>query len=66
MHAFLRAKQFTAVTGTHLVRPPPAPAEDDRGPRALSSNWDWGLWRVEWAKWLTRLLPECQLMATGP
>ena len=36
VHTFLRTREVTAVTGVHLVRLPPAPSDDPRGPRALS------------------------------
>ena len=37
VHTFLRTQEVTAITGVHLVRLPPAPPDDPRGPRALSS-----------------------------
>ena len=36
VHTLLRTREVTAVTGVHLVRPPPAPPDDPQGPRALS------------------------------
>ena len=35
VHTFLRTQEVTAVTGVHLVRLPPTPRDDPRGPRAL-------------------------------
>ena len=35
VHTFLRRQEVTAVTGVHLVRLPPTPLDDPRGPRAL-------------------------------
>ena len=45
VHTFLRTREVTAVTGIHLVRPPPASPDDPRGPRAPSPAPDWELWR---------------------
>ena len=36
VHTFLQTQEVTAVTRVHLVRPPSAPPDDPRGPRALS------------------------------
>ena len=67
VHTFLRTPEVTAVRGVHLVRLLPAPADDPRGPRALSPTPDWELWRGEWAEWLARLPPQCQQMTNqGP
>ena len=66
VHTFLRTQEVTAVTGVHLVRLPPAPADDPRGPRALSPAPDWELWRDTWAAWLPRLPSQCRWMAAGP
>ena len=66
VHTFLRAQGVTAVTGVHLVRLPPAPPDDPRGPCALSPAPDWELWRDAWAAWLPRLPSQCRCMATGP
>ena len=55
-----------AVTGVHLVRLPPAPPDDPRGPRALSPAPDGELWRDGWAAWLPRLPSQCRRMAAGP
>ena len=66
VHTFLRNQAVTAITGVHLVRLPPAPADDFRGPRALSRAPDWKLWRDAWAAWLPRLPSQCRWMATGP
>ena len=43
VHTFLRPQEVTAVTGVHLVRLPPAPPDDPRGPWALSPAPDWWL-----------------------
>ena len=66
VHTFLRTPEVTAVTGVHLVRLPPAPTDDPRGPRALSPAPDWELWRDAWAAWLPRLPSQCRWMAAGP
>ena len=66
MHAFLRTPEVTAVTGVHLVRLPPATANNPRGPRALSPTPDWRPWRSVWAEWLASLSFQCRRMATGP
>ena len=66
VHPFQQTKEVTTVTGVHLVRLPPAPPDDLRGPRAPSPTPDSGLWRGEWAEWLARLPPQCQWMANGP
>ena len=66
VHAFLRTQEVTPVTGLHLVRLPPAPPDDPRGPSALSPAPDWELWRDVWAAWITRLPPQCRWMTTGP
>ena len=42
VHTFLRTQEVTAVTGVHLVRLPPTPLDDPRGPRALGPAPDWG------------------------
>ena len=55
VHTFLRTQEVTAVTGLHLVRLPPTPLDDPRGPRALGPAPDWELWRDAWAAWLARL-----------
>ena len=52
VHTFLRTRWVTAVMGVHLVRLPPAPPDDPRGPRALSPAPDWELRRDAWAAWL--------------
>ena len=65
VHTFLRTQEVTAVTGVHLVRHPPAPPDDPRGPRALSPAPDWELWRDTWAAWLPRLPSQCRWMAAG-
>ena len=49
-----------------LVRLPPTPLDDPRGPRALGPAPDWELWRDAWAAWLPRLPPQCRWMAAGP
>ena len=59
VHTFLRTQEVTADTGVHLVRLPPAPPDDPRGPRALSPAPDWELWRDAWAAWLPRLPSQC-------
>ena len=66
VHTFLRTQEVTAVTGVHLVRLPPAPLDDPRGPRALSPAPDWELWRDAWAAWLPRLPSQCRWMAADP
>ena len=66
VHTFLRTQEVTAVTGVLLVRPPLAPPDDPRGPRALSPAPDWELWRDAWAAWLPRLPSKCRRMAAGP
>ena len=66
VHTFLRTQGVTPVTGVHLVRLPPAPPDDHRGPRALSPAPDWELWRDGWAARLPRLPFQCRWMATGP
>ena len=66
VHTFLRTQEVNAVTGVHLVRLPPAPADDPRGPRALSPAPEWELWRDAWAAWLPRLPSQCRWMAAGP
>ena len=66
VHTFLRKQEVTAVTGVHLVRLPPAPPDDPRGPIALSTAPGWELWRDAWAAWLPRLPSQCQWMATSP
>ena len=66
VHTFLRTQEVTAVPGVHLVRLPPAPPDDPRGPRALSPAPDWELWRDAWAAWLSRLPSQCRWMAAGP
>ena len=66
VHTFLRTQEVTAVTGVHLVRLPPAPLDDPRGPRALSPVPDWELWRDAWAEWLPRLPSQCRWMAADP
>ena len=66
VHTFLRTQEVTAVTGVHLVRRPPTPPDDPRGPRALGPAPDWGLWRDAWAAWLPRLPSQCRSMAAGP
>ena len=66
VHTFLRTQEVTAVTGVHLVRLPPAPLDDPRGPRALSPVPDWELWRDAWAAWLPRLPSQCRWMAADP
>ena len=45
IHTFLRTQEVTAVTGVHLLRPPSAPSDAPRGPRALSPAPDPELWR---------------------
>ena len=65
VHTFLRTQEVTAVTGVHLVRLPPAPADDPRGSRALRPAKDWELWRDAWAAWLPHLPTQCRWMATG-
>ena len=66
VHTFLQTQEVTAVTGVHLLRLPPAPRDDPRGPRALSPAPDWELWRDAWAAWLPRLPSQCRWMAAGP
>ena len=66
VHTFLRTQEVTAVTGVHLVRLPPTPLDDPRGPRALGPAPDWELWRDAWAAWLPRLPSQCRWMAAGP
>ena len=66
VHAFLRTQEVTADTGVHLVRLPPTPLDDPRGPRALGPAPDWELWRDAWAAWLPRLPSQCRWMAIGP
>ena len=66
VHTFLRTQEVTAVTGVHLVRLPPTPLHDPRGPRALGPAPDWELWRDAWAAWLPRLPSQCRWMAAGP
>ena len=66
VHTFLRTQEVTAVTGVHLVRLPPTPLDDPRGPRALSPAPDWELWRDAWAAWLPRLPSQCRWMAADP
>ena len=66
VHTFLRTREVTAVTGVHLVRLPPAPTDDPRGPRALGPAPNWGLWRDAWAAWLPRLPSQYRWMAAGP
>ena len=66
VHTFLRTQEVTAVTGVHLVRLPPTPLSDPRGPRALNPAPDWELWRDAWAAWLPRLPSQCRWMAAGP
>ena len=65
VHTFLRTQEVTAVTGVHLVRPPPAPPDDPRGPRALSPAPDWEVWCDARAAWLPRLPSKCRWMAAG-
>ena len=65
VHTFLRTQEVTAVTGVQLVRLLPAPANDPRGPRALSPAPHWELWRDAWAAWLPRLPPQWRWMATS-
>ena len=60
VHTFLRTQEATAATGVHLVRLPPAPPDDPRGPRALSPAPDWELWRDAWAAWLPRFPSQCR------
>ena len=43
VHTFLRTQEVTAVTGVHLLRLPPTPPDDPRGPRALGPAPDWRL-----------------------
>ena len=50
VHTILRTQGVAAVTWVHLVRLPPAPPDDHRGPRARSPAPDWELWRDAWAK----------------
>ena len=59
VHTFLETQEVTALTGVHLVRLPPAPPDDPRGPRALSPAPDWELLRDAWAAWLPRLPSQC-------
>ena len=66
VHTFLRTQEVTAVTGVHLVRTPPVPPDDPRGPRALSPAPDWELWRDACTAWLPRLPSQCRWMAAGP
>ena len=66
VHTFLRTQEVTAVTGVHLLRLPPAPPDNPRGPRALSPAPNWELWRDAWAALLPRLPSQCRWMATGP
>ena len=65
VHTFLRTQEVTAVTGVRLVRPPSAPPDDPRGPRALSPAPDSELWRDVWAVWLPRVPPKCRWMGFG-
>ena len=66
VHTFLRTQEVTAITGVHLVRLPPTPLDDPRGPRALGPAPDWELWRDAWAAWLPRLPSQSRWMAAGP
>ena len=66
VHAFLRTREVTAVSGVHLVRPPPASPDDLRGPMALSPTPDWELWRDMRAAMLARNPPRCQWMTSDP
>ena len=66
VHTFLRTQEVTAVTRVHLVRLPPTPLDDPRGPRALGPAPDWELWCDAWAAWLPRLPSQCRWMAAGP
>ena len=66
VHTFLRTQEVTVVTGVHLVRLPPTPLDDPRGPRALGPAQDLELWRDAWAAWLPRLPSQCRWMAAGP
>ena len=66
VHTFLRTQEVTAVTGVHLVRLPPTPLDDPRGPRALGPAPDWELWRDACTAWLPRLPSQCRWMAAGP
>ena len=66
VHTFLRTQEVTAATGVYLVRLPPAPPDDHRGPPALSPAPNWELWHDAWAVWLPRHPSQCQWMATGP
>ena len=66
VHTFLRNQEVTAVTGVHLVRPPPTPPDDPPGPRALGPAPDWELLRDAWAAWLPRLPSQCRWMTAGP
>ena len=66
VQTFLRTQEVTADTGVHLVRLPPTPPDDPRGPRALGPAPDWGLWRDAWAAGLCCLPSQCRWMAAGP
>ena len=66
VHTFLRTQEVTAVTGVPLVRLPPTPLDDPRGPGALGPAPDWELWRDAWAAWLPHLPSRCRWMAAGP
>ena len=59
VHTFLRTQEVTAVAGVHLVRLPPTPHNDPRGPRDLGPAPDWELWRDAWAALHPRLPSEC-------
>ena len=66
VHTFLRTQEVSAVTGVHLVRLPPAPPDDPRGPRALSPAPNWELWRDVWAAWLPASPPNADGWPPAP
>ena len=54
------------LPGFNLVRLPPTPPDDPRGPRALGPAPDSGLWLDAWGAWLPGLPSQCRWMAAGP
>ena len=65
-HTFLPTQEVNAVTGVHLVRLPPTPPDDPRGPRALGPAPDRGLWRDAWAAWLPASPPNADGWPPAP